>query len=132
MAGEMGWNGWNPPYAHLMDDEQGGQGHMGIFNVEGDGFAVEPLEIGTTSVVDEHKLATLFMNAINTLARRRRQTHVRKETYEEIVSLEQRKMVSTHEKLIGRFPLRKPFSLRRDPIAAIQTVPLRRVSLRVT
>ena len=53
-----------------MDDEQGGQGPMGIFNVEGDSFAVELLEIGTTSVVDEHKLATLFMNAINTLPRR--------------------------------------------------------------
>jgi hypothetical protein len=44
--------------------------HRGIFNVEGNGFAVELLKIGMTRIINEHELGTLFMNTISALARR--------------------------------------------------------------
>jgi hypothetical protein len=63
-TGERGWNGWTPQtrISSMM--------HRGIFNVEGNGFAVELLKIGMTRIINEHELGTLFMNTISALARR--------------------------------------------------------------
>ena len=113
---------------HLVDNEQGREWRMAIIDVKGNSLAVELPKIRVIRVVDENELADL--HTVNTWCKAKKsQTHIRKETYEENVFVEEGVVVATHKQAVARFMLGMTFDLRREPTTPPEVGPLSPVNV---
>ena len=110
-------------HAHLVDDEQGGEGRVFILDVESDGHTIEFLEVGSFTEVDEHKFAGLA--TVNTRCNAPRiATYLGHIPYEERITIKITVVVLAHEQTVARFIPRILFRLWRQIIALLEVIPL--------
>jgi hypothetical protein len=81
-------------------------------------------------VVDKHKLANLRFTVNAWPESKTNQTHVWKETDEEIIRIRLDAMVPTHNYAIAWFMTGCIFGLPRDPTAVLEVPPLSHISIR--
>ena len=111
-------------HAHLVDDEQGGEGRVLILDVESDGHTIEFLEVGSFTEVDEHKFAGLA--TVNTRSNTPQiATYLGHISYEEKVTIEIMVVVIAHEQAVAWFMPRIILRLWRQIIALLEVIPLR-------